>query len=124
MQPHRALAESHKQRLRLSAAVQVAFERHILKPGFHFIGQGLKPGAFELWVNNCIQLAPPHLRKARQQRSEVLDAAVQVECEKSKVCNRFFTMGQGAVSRVGAGRFQAMGQTAFNVYSPLTWKGK
>jgi hypothetical protein len=33
------------------AAVQVEFERQTLKPGFHFIGQGLKPGAFKLWVN-------------------------------------------------------------------------
>jgi hypothetical protein len=43
---------------------------------------------------------------------------------KSKVCNRFFTMGQGAGSRVGTRRFQAMGQlnstgsTEFNLYSP------
>jgi hypothetical protein len=40
-------------------AVQVAFERHILKPGYHLIGNHLKPDAFKLWVK-CIQLALPH----------------------------------------------------------------
>jgi hypothetical protein len=39
---------------------------------------------------------------------------------KSRVCNRIFTMGQGAGSRVGTGRFQAMGHTGFNLYSPTT----
>jgi hypothetical protein len=38
---------------------------------------------------------------------------------KNRVCNRFFTMGQWAGSRVATGRFQAMGQTAFTlVHSP------
>jgi hypothetical protein len=38
------------------------------------------------------------------------DVAAQVAFGKAKVCNRFFTMEQGAGSRVGTGRFQAMGQ--------------
>jgi hypothetical protein len=43
--------------------------------------QGLAPGGFKLWVNWIL-----------------------------KVCDRFFTVGQGAGSRVGARRFQAVGQ--------------
>jgi hypothetical protein len=31
------------------------------------------------------------------------------------VCNRFFTVGQGAGSKVGTRRFQALGQSGFNV---------
>jgi hypothetical protein len=52
-------------------AAQVAFERHILKPGLLFKGKGLKPVAFKLWVNR-VQLAPPHR-----------DVAVHVEFEKA-----------------------------------------
>jgi hypothetical protein len=37
-------------------------------------------------------------------------SGTQVAFEKGKVCNLFFTMGRGAGSRVGTGRFQAMGQ--------------
>jgi hypothetical protein len=41
----------------------------------------------------------------------VQGVAVQVaHLGKSKVCNRFFAMGQGAGSRDGTGRFQAVGQ--------------
>ena len=40
-------------------AVQVAFERHILTPGFYLIGARLKPCAFQLWVRGS-QRAPPH----------------------------------------------------------------
>jgi hypothetical protein len=47
-------------------------------------------------------------RWARRRQHHVV--AVQVAREKSKVCNRFFTMGQGAGSRVATGRLQAMGQ--------------
>jgi hypothetical protein len=54
-----------------------------------------------------------------------LVVAVQGACEISKVCNRFFTMGQGAGSRVGTRWFQAMGQldssygsTGFKLYKP------
>jgi hypothetical protein len=39
-------------------AVQVAFERRILTPGFLCKGKGLKPVAFKLWVNR-VQRAPP-----------------------------------------------------------------
>jgi hypothetical protein len=38
---------------------QVEFERHVLKPGLIFKGEGLKPVAFKLWVNR-VQRAPPH----------------------------------------------------------------
>jgi hypothetical protein len=41
-----------------AVAVRVEFERHILKPVFHLIGAGLKPGAFQLWVRGS-QRAPP-----------------------------------------------------------------
>jgi hypothetical protein len=34
-------------------AAQVAFERHVLKPGLIFKGKGLKPVAFKLWVNRA-----------------------------------------------------------------------
>jgi hypothetical protein len=37
---------------------------------------------------------------------------------ESNVCNRVFTMGQGAGSRIETRRFQAMGQTALDLYSP------
>jgi hypothetical protein len=37
----------------LDVAAQVAFERHILKPGLVFKGEGLKPVAFKLWVNSA-----------------------------------------------------------------------
>jgi hypothetical protein len=36
-------------------------------------------------------------------------AAQVEEFGKASVCNRVFTMGQGAGSRAGTGRFQAMG---------------
>jgi hypothetical protein len=37
--------------------------------------------------------------------------AAQVDIwKKAKVCNRLLTMGQGAGSRAGTGRFQAVGQ--------------
>jgi hypothetical protein len=49
-------AVDHLQRV----AVQVEFGKQILKPVSHFTGyQGLKPGAFKLWVN-WIQLVQPH----------------------------------------------------------------
>jgi hypothetical protein len=49
---------------------------------------------------------------------------VQVAFGKSKVCIRLFTMGQGAGSRVGTRRFQAMGQNGFNLYSPHLFFGE
>jgi hypothetical protein len=44
----------------LAVALQVAFERQILKPVFHLIGYGL-------WVN-LIQRAEPHLAQIRNLR--------------------------------------------------------
>jgi hypothetical protein len=41
-----------------------------------------------------------------------------VRKSQSLFCIRLFTMGQGAGSRVGTGRFQAMGQTGCSLYSP------
>jgi hypothetical protein len=50
-------------------AVQVASERHILKPGLIFKGKGLKPVAFKLWVNR-VQLAPPHHEREEPARPQ------------------------------------------------------
>jgi hypothetical protein len=38
---------------------QDEFKRHILKPGFIFEGEALKPDAVKLWVNR-FRRAPPH----------------------------------------------------------------
>jgi hypothetical protein len=42
-----------------AVAVQVEFERHILKPGLVFKGKSLKPGAFQLWVRGGQRAPPP-----------------------------------------------------------------
>jgi hypothetical protein len=61
--------------------VQVEFEKANLETRFSLDeAQGLKPGAFKLWVN-LIQLAQPH-RALALLHLEGLDIAVQVEFEK------------------------------------------
>jgi hypothetical protein len=77
-------------------AVQVAFERHILKPGLMFKGTGLKSVSFKLWVKR-VQRAPPHHGRRSRSRSgsgrrndlvvrevRVRVAAVQVDPFESK----------------------------------------
>jgi hypothetical protein len=66
-------------RQRRGVAVHVAFERHVLKPGYHLIGNHLKPGAFKLWVN-CIQRAEPC--RGRQRGARGLDVAARVAFER------------------------------------------
>jgi hypothetical protein len=44
----------------LGVVAQVAFERHVLKPGLMLKGKGLKPAIFQLWFRES-QRAPPHL---------------------------------------------------------------
>ena len=61
--------------------MQVAFERHILKPVFNLIDAGVEttwvPGAFQLWVRGS-QRAPPHLGDGDDAR----DVALQVAFER------------------------------------------
>jgi hypothetical protein len=132
-----------------AVALQVEFERQILKPVFHLIGFRLwvsKVIGYGLWVN-LIQRAEPHRAAAADSppggvlralgalvRGGRRDGAVQVHPleskrlkagkhfigSKSKVCNRFSTMGQGARSRVETRRFQAMGQLASQLVQPPT----
>jgi hypothetical protein len=53
----------------LGVAVQVEFERHILKPGLIFKGKGVsKPVASKLWVHK-VQLLLPHLGSVLALRS-------------------------------------------------------
>jgi hypothetical protein len=47
---------------RHDVAAQVAFDRHILKPGLMFEGKSLNPGAFQLWVRGSQRAPPRHLR--------------------------------------------------------------
>jgi hypothetical protein len=50
----------------------------------------------------------------------------KLNLEDSKVCNRFFAMGQGAGSRVATRRFQAVGQLTTDLkqlVQPLTMVG-
>jgi hypothetical protein len=49
----------------LGVAVQLAFERQILKPGLMFKGTGLKPGAFQLWLRGSRRVQPPPRRRRR-----------------------------------------------------------
>jgi hypothetical protein len=71
------LDEKHDEAHR-GVAVQVEFERHILEPVFHFIGQGLKPGAFQLKVRGS-QRAPPHRRRVARITQHVHEVAAQVD---------------------------------------------
>jgi hypothetical protein len=68
-------------------ALQVAFERQTLKPGYHLIGNHLKPGAFKLWVNR-IQRAEPH-RVLFSRLRALLDVSVQVAFEAAHFETRF-----------------------------------
>jgi hypothetical protein len=69
-------------------AVQVEFERHILKPYFHLIGAGLKPSAFQLWGGGVNVTAPPRHRAllvqsaVRRRVAGRHDVAVQVAFER------------------------------------------
>jgi hypothetical protein len=54
-------------------------------------------------------------------------SGTQVAFEISKVCNRVFTMGQGAGLRVATRRFQAMGQTELSTCTaapPGSWRSR
>ena len=72
-----------------SVAVQVEFERHILKPVFHLIGSRVETrrlsgmGQGESTCTAPPQRGPaPRLPRAKHRR---LDAAVQVECERKQI---------------------------------------
>jgi hypothetical protein len=94
--PHLDEIRVRRARLRLSAAVQVAFERQTLKPGYHLMGSRVEttwvPGTFQLWVRGS-QRAPPRLArllrpvpKALHRRiADALDAASPVAFEKHKI---------------------------------------
>jgi hypothetical protein len=62
-------------------------------------------------LNGARPSAATHLQVAASMTYCLRGVAVRTRCIwKSKVCNRVFTMGQGAGSKAGTGRFQAMGQ--------------
>jgi hypothetical protein len=56
--PTDAQADLHR-----AVAAHVAFERHVLKPGFHLIGARVEttwvPGAFQLWVRGGVNAHRP-----------------------------------------------------------------
>jgi hypothetical protein len=60
-----------------SVVVQVQFERHTLKPGLIFKGQGLKPVAVKLWVNWIQFAAPPQQVAVRGEGLGAVDAVLQ-----------------------------------------------
>jgi hypothetical protein len=97
--------------LRDVSAVQVAYERKRLETSFSLSWfQGLKPGAFTLWVD-WIQLAQPHheppLGHEAAETRGVLGVAVQVESLKAGLKLGFHFIGARVGNQALSG---AMGQ--------------
>jgi hypothetical protein len=98
-----------------AVAVQVEFERHILKPGLVFKGKGLKAGAFQLWVRGS-QRAPPH--RALVAALVPLVVAVQVAFVKSKTLKPVFSLYR--FQGLKPGGFKRDGSTAFDWHRPTS----
>jgi hypothetical protein len=114
------------------------------KPGYHITGssEGLRNRAFSSYVN-CIQfVVKQHTLVQPHHGPQPLDEALRIHqhqplhalrvrrgvarytphVKQQSLCNRLFTMGQGAGSRVGAGRFQALGQLDLTCTAPTVAK--
>jgi hypothetical protein len=85
-------------------AVQVAFESKRLRTGDHFIGrlkgqaQGLRTGAFKLWVKPDSTCTQPHhgrhgFPQARQPPLPLLGVALQVAFERQVLTPAFHLIG-------------------------------
>jgi hypothetical protein len=99
-------------------AVQVEFVKaRTLKSGNHLIGLMVETRRLSSYGSTGLNLQSPALVIiifcARATFSDGISmprrSGTSCEFEKSKVCKQVFTMGQGAGSRVGTRRFQAMG---------------